>query len=600
MFFHFFTLSLMKNGIIMKRLTIFLAGSVNLIEERKALKGMCSKLNKDYEKRRWSTQAISCDELTTQQEGIDKYIKKEADVVIFIVKDKLNPWSRKEMRIAKECRETAGRPAILVMLDKKSGEPHEELLKTYMEGLLGENEYYVPYNGVKSIAIEARKKIEPILKSETGNILENAAAFKKNEQITWYNDNFAYLTIEVRFKENYNIAMEETKELPQDFSYHEILNKHVLTDTSAQMNEVLEEAIQTVLRSVNIEYNDHTHMRFLREVPFLASEFYFYYYILYLYYQINNCNTIEDPYRYYKRKDQENMETKKPFENMCINFLASLESFNPMSENKLKNLIRLCVNMNSSDLSQTNSSVGEIKSTNMPINDTEDFCNFLKTDNAFNRDSTIQLITDNCGQELISDILLGISLLKRTNAQQVVYHIKRLPIFVSDSIMSDVYDAMEVISICRYIKRENGTNIFMLQQNEIGKDPTAESITYQCLFNDGMIKQLVFRVDNCWHLPTLFKDLNIFKDWSKEDNDCALIIVKGDLNYRRLVGDYKYDCDESVRDKTRYIKKPLLILRSLKSNVVLDIPAEKAQELDAQNPNWRTAGDYGIIQFVKE
>ena len=582
----------------MKRLTIFLAGSTNLQEERKALKCMCTSLNKEYEKRGWSTKAISCDELTTQQEGIDKYIKKEADVVIFIVKDELGQWSRNEMRIAKECRETTGRPAILVMLNKRSGETHEKLLKAYMEGLFGENEYYVFYNGVKNIAAEARKKIESILNSETGNILENAADFKKDEQITWHNDNFAYLTIEVRFKENYNIAMEEVKELPQYLSYRDLLNKHVQTDTSAQINDVLEEAIQTVLKSVNLEHKDHTHMRFLREIPFLASEFYFYYYILYLYYQIKGCNTIEDPYRYYKQKNQERMEDKQQFMDMCINFLGSLDSFNSKSENKFKNLIRLCVNMNSSDLSQTNASVGEIRNTNMPINDTEDFCNFLKTENAFNRDSTIQLITANCGQELISDILLGISLLKRTNAQQVVYHIKRLPIFVSDSIMSDVYDAMKAISRCKHIKRKNEAYIFTLQHNETSKEGPTESITYQCLFNDGMVKQLVFKVNDCWHLPTLFKDFSIFQEWN-EENTCSLIIIKGDLNYRRLVGDYKYNCDESVKDKTRYIKKPLLILRSLKSNVVLDIPTEKAQELDAQNPNWRTAGDYGIVQFIR-
>lgn len=580
----------------MRKLTIFLAGSTELKDEREKLRALCLNLNQTYKRLCWEIEVKSCEEITDSQTGIDKFIEEETDVIIFIVSGELRDWSKDEMRKAKERRERTGRPAILVMRDENSQEEHKARLEAFMYGLFGKEKYYTSYNNLDGLSTEVKIKIEPILTEQPDNILANAASYKELKPITWKNDNFAYLTIETRFKENYNIALEGVKGTPNYLPYDKMQEEHVFGGTtSEQMNEVIEKAFQVILDSIEDKYKNHSLRSFLREIPFLTSEFYFYYYILYLYYKVKDVEeqVIEDPYRYYKIEKQEDMINGQQFKDMCKNFIKALE----LDERGLKKLIKSCVNMNSSDLSQNDVSVGDVRETQMPINNIEDFYKFLKNENSFNQNSTIQLITDNCGQELISDILLGIALLKTTSAQQVVYHIKRLPIFVSDSIMSDVDDAISVIT--QVIKTKYDINSFILRQEYEGPfDTAAESITFNCSFNDEMVKQLVFRVNDCWHLPTLFKDLDIFKDWNKKDNDCALIIVKGDLNYRRLVGDYQYDCSEPTREKTKYIKKALLILRSLKSNVILGISAAQEKELDALNPNWRTVGDFGIAQFI--
>ena len=77
-----------------------------------------------------------------------------------------------------------------------------------------------------------------------------------------------------------------------------------------------------------------------------------------------------------------------------------------------------------------------------------------------------------------------------------------------------------------------------------------------------------------------------------------MIIVKGDLNYRRLVGDFHWKSSEPIMDKVSYIKKPLLIIRSLKSNVILGVNDEEKYSYNA--PNWKISGQYGIIQWIEQ
>ena len=68
------------------------------------------------------------------------------------------------------------------------------------------------------------------------------------------------------------------------------------------------------------------------------------------------------------------------------------------------------------------------------------------------------------------------------------------------------------------------------------------------------------------------------------------------MNYRRLVGDKNYDYSDSIEDKICYINKNVLILRSLKSNVILGV---ESNDIKSVKPNWKTSGEYGIIHFIE-
>jgi hypothetical protein len=223
----------------------------------------------------------------------------------------------------------------------------------------------------------------------------------------------------------------------------------------------------------------------------------------------------------------------------------------------------------------------------MPINDCKAFHNFITNELSVNGEPdggelVAHVITDNCGFELMSDILLGTYLLKATRLTKVIYHVKRLPIFVSDTIMTDVDEA-----IGRLNSELEGLIGYKIC------DESQDRQVYEC--DSIPDKQISFEVDDCWHQEKLFKDVEQFRSWNT-DETCALIIVKGDLNYRRLVGDFHWKSSEPIRDKVSYIEKPLLIIRSLKSNVILGVNDEEKYSYNA--PNWKISGQYGIIQWI--
>lgn len=76
----------------------------------------------------------------------------------------------------------------------------------------------------------------------------------------------------------------------------------------------------------------------------------------------------------------------------------------------------------------------------------------------------------------------------------------------------------------------------------------------------------------------------------------ALTILKGDLNYRRLVGDRLWDPTTPFADRTAYFPRPVAALRTLKSDVVVGLEPQTLRALDASGGAWRTSGTHALIQ----
>lgn len=77
----------------------------------------------------------------------------------------------------------------------------------------------------------------------------------------------------------------------------------------------------------------------------------------------------------------------------------------------------------------------------------------------------------------------------------------------------------------------------------------------------------------------------------------ALVIIKGDANYRRMVGDAIWSTDTSFKAVVDYFPAPLLALRVLKSEPIVGLPRGLAQTLEAVDNEWRYNGQRGLIQF---
>ena len=83
-------------------------------------------------------------------------------------------------------------------------------------------------------------------------------------------------------------------------------------------------------------------------------------------------------------------------------------------------------------------------------------------------------------------------------------------------------------------------------------------------------------------------------DLSKSD----LVIVKGDANYRKLVGERKYEIDQQFSELVDYFpSKSLVAMRGLKCELCVGLSRSIEEQQQKQNPKWKVDGTKGVIQF---
>ena len=195
--------------------------------------------------------------------------------------------------------------------------------------------------------------------------------------------------------------------------------------------------------------------------------------------------------------------------------------------------------------------------------------------NLFNSASrgVVHFILDNAGTELAFDLALADALLSGV-ADEVVLHVKYCPTFVSDATTSDV---RELMNLCASSES--------LPLAEMGK-------RLKRAFVEGRLRIASHWFWNSsrflWQLPDVMA--RVFEG-------SLLVILKGDLNYRRAVGDALWTTPTTWAEATEYFPAPLLTLRTLKSDALVGIPADHAEWLTTQDPHWRTNGKRGVIQL---
>lgn len=87
-------------------------------------------------------------------------------------------------------------------------------------------------------------------------------------------------------------------------------------------------------------------------------------------------------------------------------------------------------------------------------------------------------------------------------------------------------------------------------------------------------------------------------DLASEFGRASLTIFKGDLNYRRLVGDRDWPPATPFSDVASYFPGAVAVLRTLKSDVITGLSRATVADLDATGRPWRTDGSYGLLQVL--
>ncbi|MGW3030629.1 damage-control phosphatase ARMT1 family protein [Streptomyces sp. NPDC001178] len=186
---------------------------------------------------------------------------------------------------------------------------------------------------------------------------------------------------------------------------------------------------------------------------------------------------------------------------------------------------------------------------------------------------TLCLIADNAGRELVPDLLLIAHLLERGRIGRAVLHIKPYPYYVSDATTADVLDALRRLTGARGAAAEYGRILWSAMA-------------------DG---RLGLRAHPFSAGPLPYADMP--GDLRAELATAALTVVKGDLNYRRLVGDRLWEPTTSFADVTAHFPGPVAALRTLKSDVITGLaPDTEAALVAAEGQRWRTGGTHALIQ----
>ena len=108
--------------------------------------------------------------------------------------------------------------------------------------------------------------------------------------------------------------------------------------------------------------------------------------------------------------------------------------------------------------------------------------------------------------------------------------------------------------------------------------------------------RLLFRSTPFWTGPLMFRQMPATV---REDlGGASLVIIKGDVNYRRLLDDRHWPATTALEELTSYFPAPHLVLRTLKSEIMVSLSPGQAAEIAAEDPDWLINGKRGIIQLV--
>jgi uncharacterized protein with ATP-grasp and redox domains len=187
----------------------------------------------------------------------------------------------------------------------------------------------------------------------------------------------------------------------------------------------------------------------------------------------------------------------------------------------------------------------------------------------------VDFVNDNVGLDLLFDLAQADFLLVQGWARAVVFHLKDCPFFVSDASPADVQ-----------------TTISLLQAVT---DPAVRELGAR-MHGHLEAERLILKDDPFWTSSLMFRRLppSLRANLARSD----LVILKGDVNYRRLLDDRHWPHTMHMDEISGYFPAPFLVLRTLKGEIMVGLEPGQAEALAAEDPTWLINGKRGIIQLV--
>ncbi len=166
---------------------------------------------------------------------------------------------------------------------------------------------------------------------------------------------------------------------------------------------------------------------------------------------------------------------------------------------------------------------------------------------------SVGIVLDNAGLELARDLELA-AVLER-QGRRVTLFAKDVPFFVSDALPADVARTRARLAL----------------------DLDAAVIADPFFTGPDFLTTAA--------LPSPLRD---------QLAACDVVVVKGDCNYRRLVGDGP-PSDAAFHDVVSF-PAPLIALRTLKAEVLVGADPVRVASAAARDPDWLVSGRFGLVQ----
>ncbi|MGW2351993.1 damage-control phosphatase ARMT1 family protein [Actinacidiphila glaucinigra] len=187
---------------------------------------------------------------------------------------------------------------------------------------------------------------------------------------------------------------------------------------------------------------------------------------------------------------------------------------------------------------------------------------------------TVVVVTDNSAREILADLALVDDLLASGRAREVDLLVKPRPYYVSDATTQDVLSCLRRMTAAPgEAARTGGRLLAALREGRL----TLTAHPFACA-------------------PLGYRDMP--DDLRERFAAARLTVMKGDLNYRRLVDDRLWPATVPFADVTAWFPGPVATLRTLKSDTVAGLAPETVARLDAGGTAWRTSGTHALIQVT--
>ncbi len=210
---------------------------------------------------------------------------------------------------------------------------------------------------------------------------------------------------------------------------------------------------------------------------------------------------------------------------------------------------------------------------NLVLDHTQDVWALLQ-----NEPARVAYFLDNTGKELLFDLALIDFLLKTNLAESVSCYLKNQPFFVSDAMPKDFQKSMHAL------QASDRSDLKELA-DRITAGLGSGRITLNAppfLTTGRMFRQL----------PEV-----LHKQLASQN----LVILKGDVNYRRLFGDRHWPPTTAISEAGGYFPTNVLSLRTLKAEIILGLSQEKLEGIRAEGDRkWLINGKRGMITFLKK